>query len=134
MDPAAGAVATVPLTFLAQQKMQGMQPLTDAIVGDFKQGQRLEQQFQMVQGKCYGAVSVGAPGGITEMHIRFVALQPIPGIPNPVLAEDKGTGTQAALGGGGQCFKWSFPMGVNARVEYIAQAGQGIAAGRVYVK
>jgi hypothetical protein len=124
----------VPLTAVAQQRMQGMQPLTEAIAGDFKQGQRLEQQFQMTQGKCYGAVAVSAPGGISEMHVRFVALQPIPGIQNPVLAEDQSTGNQAVLGGGGQCFKWSFPIGVNARVEYIAQAGQGMAAGRVYVK
>jgi hypothetical protein len=133
LDPAAAAVATVPLTVLQQQKMQGMQPVTEVIAGDFKQGQRLEQNFQMTQGKCYGALSVGT-GQISEMHIRFVALQPIPGIPNPVLAEDKGTGTQATLGAGGNCFKYVWPIGVNVRVEYIAQAGAGIAAGRVYAK
>lgn len=133
LDPAAAAVATVPLTVLQQQKMQGMQPVTEVIAGDFKQGQRLEQNFQMTQNKCYGALSVGT-GQISEMHIRFVALQPIPGIPNPVLAEDKGTGTQAALGAGGNCFKYVWPIGVNVRVEYIAQAGAGIAAGRVYAK
>jgi len=112
--------------------MAGMQPATDVVAGQFQQGQVLEQQFQMTMGKCYGAVAVGA--GINEMHIQFVALQPIPGVPNPVLAEDKGTGSQAVLGGGGNCFKWSMPIGINVKVVYTAQAGAGIAAGRVYVK
>ncbi|RLB60028.1 MAG: hypothetical protein DRI90_14675 [Deltaproteobacteria bacterium] len=112
--------------------MQGMQPASDVVAGQFQQGQVLEQQFQMTYGKCYGAIAVGA--GISEMHIQFVALQPIPGVPNPVLAEDKTTGSQAVLGGGGQCFKWSAPIGINAKVIYTAQSGGGIAAGRVYVK
>lgn len=133
LDPASAAIATVPLGAVASQQLPGMQPTTDAIAGNFQQGQRLEQQFTMTQGKCYAAVAVGAPP-ISDMHIRFVALQPLPGIPNPVLAEDKSNGAQAVLGQGGNCFKWSLPIGINAKVEYIAQAGSGIAAGRVFVK
>jgi hypothetical protein len=133
LDPAAGAVATVPMNAVASQQLPGFQPVTDVVVGNFQQGQKLEQQFQMTQGKCYGAVAVGAPP-ISEMYIRFVALQPIPGIQNPVLAEDKSTGAQAVLGKGGNCFTWQFPIGINAKVEYIAQGGSGIAAGRVFAK
>ena len=132
-QPPPDVVALVRLFGSFHQHMAGMKPLTEVIAGDFKQGQRLEQQFQMTQGKCYGAIAAGAPG-ISEMYIRFVVLQPIPGVTNPVLAEDKTTGAQAVLGGKGQCFVWQFPIGVNAKVEYVAQGGQGIAAGRVYVK
>jgi hypothetical protein len=112
--------------------MGGMQPLTDPVAGQFQQGQFLEQTFQMTAGKCYGAVAVGA--GVSEMHIVFELLQPVPGVSNPLLAEDKSTGANAALGGGGNCHKWSLPFGVNVRAVYTAQAGEGIAAGRVYVK
>lgn len=132
IDPTAAQIAVGPLTLLAQQQMAGMQPLTPVIAGQFKQGQFLEQQFQMENGKCYGAVAVGA--GIQQIHIQFVALQPIPGVQNPVLAESKSSGAQAALGGGGSCFKWSFPLGINAKVIYTATAGEGLAAGRVYVR
>lgn len=132
IDPAAAAIAVVPLTGYAQQQMPGMSPLTDVIAGQFKQGQYLEQNFQMAHGKCYGAVAMGA--GISEMHIRFELMQPVPGIQNPTLAEDKLTGQAAALGAKGQCYKWALPIGVNVRAIYTAQAGEGIAAGRVYFK
>jgi hypothetical protein len=125
-------VAVVPLGAFAYQEMSGMQPLTDIVAGQFQQGQHLDQPFQMQPNKCYGAVAVGA--GISEVHIQFVVLQPIPGIQNPVVAEDQTQGSNAALGGRGKCYTWTFPMGINAKAVYIAQAGSGIAAGRVYVK
>jgi hypothetical protein len=103
------------------------------VAGNFQQGQYLEDRFQMVRGKCYAAVATGGPG-ISEMHIRFIALQPIPGVPNPVLAEDKTTGSRAVLGKDGTCARWHAPIGINVKVEYIAQAGSGVAAGRVYSK
>ena len=122
----------VPLGAYAAQEFQGMQPVTDIIAGQFQQGQYLDQPFQMQPNKCYGVGAVGA--GISEMHIQIVILQPIPGIQNPVVAEDKTQGSNAALGGRGQCYTWQFPMGINAKAVYIAQGGSGIAAGRVYVK
>ena len=109
-----------------------MKPLTEVIAAQFKPGQSMEQTVQLLAGKCYSALAVGA--GISEMNIKLVALQPIPGVQNPVLATDKTTGSSAALGPAGQCFKWSLPIGVNAKVIYTAAAGQGVAAGRVYVK
>ena len=132
IDPATAQIAVVPLGAYASQEMGGMQPVTDIIAGQFQQGQYLDQPFQMQPNKCYGAVAVGA--GISEVHIQFVVLQPIPGVQNPVVAEDQTQGSNAALGGRGKCYTWTFPMGINAKAVYIAQAGGGIAAGRVYVK
>ncbi len=132
INPAFAQAATVPLGAYAAQEVRGMQPLTDIIAAQFKQGQTMEHTIQLLAGKCYAALAVGA--GIGEMNIKLVALQPIPGIQNPVLATDNSTGASAALGARGQCFKWSLPIGVNAKVVYTAAAGQGIAAGRVYVK
>ena len=128
LDPAAAQVAVIPLTAFASQNLAGMQPVTDVVAGQFKQGQYLEAQFQMAQGKCYGAAAVGA--GVSEMHIQIVALQPIPGIQNPVLAEDKTQGANASI----NCYKWTLPIGVNAKAVFIAQGGEGVAAGRVYAK
>ena len=111
--------------------MQGMQPVTDVVAAQFQQGQKMEQRFQMVGGKCYGAVAAGA--GVNGINIKFVALQPVPGVPNPVLAEASG-GAQTALGGRGKCFKWSAPFGINVAAVYTATSGSGVAAGRVYAK
>jgi hypothetical protein len=132
INPTLAQAATIPLAAYAAQEVRGMKPLTAVIAAQFKQGQYMEQQIQLLAGKCYAALAVGA--GIGEMNIKLVALQPIPGIQNPVLAEDRTTGASAALGARGQCYKWSFPIGVNAKVVYTAASGQGIAAARVYVK
>ncbi|HHH11202.1 MAG TPA: hypothetical protein ENK23_03915 [Sorangium sp.] len=132
LDPNVALAATGPLQLLAQQHLAGMQPATPVVAGQFTTGQRLEQTFQMSPGKCYAAIAAGA--GPSEMHIRFVLQQPVPGIQNPVLADDKTRGSNAILGGGGNCFKWSVPIGANVKVEYIATAGQGMAAGRVFVR
>ncbi len=133
IDPAAAQVAIVPLNMLAQNELQGMQPLTDPVAGNFQQGQYLEQPFQMEPGKCYAAVARGA-SGVTEMDIRFVALTPMPGV-SPDLAEDSTTGPDAVLGGRGQCYHYIIPgVGINAKAVYTVRTGSGIAAGRVYVK
>ena len=109
-----------------------MQPLTDVIAGQFQQGQALEQVFQMTPGKCYSALAVGA--GIQEMNIQFILQQPLPMFPNPVLAEDQSSGNTAKLGARGSCFKWPMPFGANVKAVFTAVSGQGMAAGRVYVK
>lgn len=133
MLPGASAqIAIGPLMMAEQQEVPGMQPATELVAGQFQQGQTLEQQFQMAPNRCYAALAVGA--GISEMHIQFIAMQPIPGVPNPVLAEDKSSGNVGKLGTRGTCFRWQAPFGVNAKVVYTAVAGSGIAAGRVYAK
>ncbi len=132
LNPAAATFATAPLAYMANQNMRGMQPATAVIAGQFTQGQRLEQPFQMLPQKCYGAIAAAV--GIQDVHIQFILQQPIPGINNPVLAEDKAKGANAVLGGGGGCYRWQFPFGVNVKAVFTAAAGQGMAAGRVYVK
>ena len=133
LNPAAAVVATGPLAVLASQQMRGMSPATPVIAGQFKQGQYLEQTFQMQNGKCYSAAVVGV--GITTMKIQFVALQPIPGVQNPVLSEVTGSGQQLTLGNSSKCgHRWSLPVGINAKVVYTAVQGGGTAAGRVYFK
>jgi hypothetical protein len=106
-----------------------MQPLTEPVAGQFRQGQRLEQNFQMTSGKCYSAIAAGQP----NFRIVFDLLTPMPG-QSPALAESKVNGQRAVLGGRGSCFKWQLPVGVNVRVRYIAENGEGAGAGRVYVK
>ena len=127
--PAPSGPLNAAFNVFAQQEMAGMTPITDVIAGNFQQGQVLEQTFQMQPGKCYGAVASGA--GVQEMHITFVMLQPIPGVQNPVLAEDKRTGSNASIK---PCYTWQIPVGANVKVIYEARSGSGLAAGRVYVR
>jgi hypothetical protein len=101
------------------------------IAGQFAEGQTLEQPVQLLPGKCYTVLSVGA--GIQEMDITLIALTPVPGM-NPTLAQDSGGGSSASLGGRGNCFKWSWPVGVNAKFVLRATKGSGVAAGQMYSK
>src|SRR5690606_25928226 len=57
--PIDATLASAPLQLLAQQHLGGMQPLTAPVAGQFKQGQFIEQTFQMENGKCYGAIAAG---------------------------------------------------------------------------
>lgn len=101
------------------------------VAGQFKEGQILEQPIQILPGKCYSVLAVGA--GISEMDITLVATTPLPQA-SPVLAQDQGSGASASLGGRGNCFKWGFPFGINAKFMLKATRGSGIAAGQLYVK
>ena len=78
-------------------------------------------------------LAAGVPGGITDMDVALVALQPIPGVQNPVLAQDRTASANSSFGKG-NCYKWPWPFGINAKAVYTAKAGQGMAAGRVYTK
>ena len=124
--------ATIPLGQQAATHARGMQPLTPITAGNFRQGDVLEQQIQLLPGKCYTALAVGA--GISEMDIQLIALQPIPGVSNPVLSQDRTTGRNAVMAGAPNCYKWPWPFGINAKVVYRARAGSGVGAGRVYVR
>jgi hypothetical protein len=115
----------------AQQEAPGMTREGPVVAGQFKDGQILEQPIQILPGKCYAVLAVGA--GIAEMDITLVATTPIPQA-TPILAQDQGTGASASLGGRGQCFKWSLPFGINAKFVLKATRGSGIAAGQLYVK
>lgn len=116
---------------MAASQAPGMQKQGPAVAANFQQGQTLETQTQLVPGKCYTILAVGA--GIQELDINLIALTPIPGM-SPELARDNGTGSNAALGGGGKCFRLPVPFGVNAKWIITARQGSGLAAGQVYVK
>ena len=91
----------------------------------------MESAVTLNPGKCYTVLSVGA--GIAEVDITLMATTPVPGM-NPVLAQDSGSGQNAALGGGGNCFKWSWPMSIQAKYVIKATRGAGIAASQFYSK
>jgi hypothetical protein len=131
IDPNVANVATVPLLAFSQQEAPGMTREGPVVAAQFKEGQTLEQAIQILPGKCYTVLAVGA--GISEMDISLVATTPLPGA-SPVLAQDQGSGASASLGGRGQCFKWSLPVGINAKFILKASRGSGIAAGQLFVK
>lgn len=131
IDPNFAAVATVPLMAFSQQEAPGMTREGQVTAGQFKEGQTLEQPFQMMPNKCYTVLAVGA--GVQEVDISIVAVTPIPQA-SGVLAQDQGTGASASLGGKGNCYKWSFPFGINAKFVVKATRGQGVIASQLYSK
>ena len=131
IDPNFASVATVPLMAFAQQEAPGMQREGGVAAGNFKEGQILEQPMQIMPGKCYTVLAVGA--GVQEVDISLVAVTPIPQA-SGVLAQDQGSGASSSLGGRGNCFKWSFPVGINAKYVIKATRGQGVIASQLYSK
>lgn len=131
IDPTMAAVATIPLMQLQSQHAQGMQKEGPVLAGNFQEGQRLEQAVQLMPNKCYTITATGA--GIQELDVQLVIIAPLPG-QTPALAQDNQTGSTAVLGGSGNCFRWSFPMGANAKWIMTATKGSGVAAGQMYVK
>lgn len=130
MDPNLASAATFPLGALAKQEAPGMNPDSPVVAAQFQEGQVLEQPVQLLPNKCYTVVAFGA--GIQEMDITLVAVTPVP--VNPVLAQDNSTGNTASLGGKGNCFKWTWPVGINAKFVMKASRGAGMAAGQMFVK
>jgi hypothetical protein len=131
IDPSLAQAAIVPLMAYAQQEVPGMQRDGNPVAGQFKEGQLLDANFQMLPGKCYAVLAVGV--GIQEVDLQLVALTPVPGL-NPVLAQDGGAGDHASVGGKGSCYKWALPFGINAKYIIRATRGQGIAAGQLFSK
>jgi hypothetical protein len=132
IDPNLAAAATVPLMAFANTEAPGMQREGNMIAGQFQQGQSLEQPMTIQPGKCYTVVAVGA--GIQEVDITMVATTPIPG-QSPQLGKDTTQGSQASLGGKGNCVKLAIiPFPVQAKFVVTATRGAGIAAAQLYVK
>ncbi len=130
--PAAAAAATPVLQAMAANEVKGMQPDGGAFAGQFQQGQSLEQPFNIQPGKCYSVVGVGI--GITQLSIQIQAQATIPGMPPVTLAQSNGSGPNATLGGGGNCFKNPLPIGGPAKVVMTATGGSGIALGQIFSK
>ena len=131
IDPNLAGAAVVPLNSYANTEAQGMRADGPVFAGNFQAGQTLEQQVQLLPGKCYTVLGVGA--GITELNIQLIALTPVPGM-SPVLAQDNTTGANAAVASRGNCYRWPLPVGVNAKIIMTAASGSGLAAGQLYSK
>ena len=82
-------------------------------------------------GKCYTILAVGM--GIQEVDITLASNLNLPGL-TPVLARDSGSGSQASLGGKGNCYRVPVPVQVPAKFIVRATKGSGIAAAAVFVK
>lgn len=108
-----------------------MNPDSPVVAAQFQEGQVLEQPVQLMPNKCYTVVAFGA--GIQEMDISLVAVTPLPNVAGP-LAQDNSTGNTASLGGKGNCFKWTWPVGINAKFVLKATRGAGMAAGQMFSK
>jgi len=131
IDPNFAAAATGPLMLFAQQQAPGMQREGNVAAAQFQEGQTLEEPVNLQPGKCYTVLAVGA--GVGEVDIQLQLTTPMPGM-NPALAQDSGSGQQAALGGGGNCYKWPWPMAGQAKYVIKATRGAGIVAAQLYVK
>ena len=129
IDPNVASVATVPLFAMAVQEAPNMNRDGGVVAGQFREGQTLDQPFQLAPNKCYTVFAVGA--GVTETDISIVAVTPLP-TASPVLASDSTSGPSASLGGRGNCYKWNGPFAINAKVVYKATRGLGIIAGQIY--
>ena len=102
------------------------------VAANFQQGQTLEHEMTIQPGKCYTVVAVGV--GIQEVDITMVAVTPIPG-QNPQLGKDTTSGSQASLGGKGNCIKLAvIPFPIQAKYVITATRGAGMAAAQLYVK
>jgi len=126
----AGA-ATVPLMAFANTEAPGQSREGNIVAANFQQGQIQEVPVTLQPGKCYTVLAVGV--GIQTVDISLVATTAIPGLAG-VLAHDSGGGTQASLGGKGNCYKLPLPISVQAKYVVSATAGQGMAASAMFSK
>ena len=130
IDPNLASVATVPLMAYAQQEAPNMGRDGNLVAGNFLEGQTLEQPFTLSPGKCYTVLAVGA--GMSQVDLSIVAVTPLPQ-GSGVLATARGT-SNASLGGRGSCYKWDFPVAINAKYVVRATHGRGLAAAQLYSK
>lgn len=129
IDPSMAQVAIGPLMIYANQEAPGMTREGNPAAAQFKEGQTLEAPFQMLPGKCYAVLAVGAGVQEVDIQIQTVVLNV-----SQVVAQDQGAGDHASVGGRGNCYKWLAPIGVNAKYVLKATRGNGIIAGQLYVK
>ncbi len=131
IDPNLAQLAVAPLTIFANTEAPGMAKEGPTVAGNFQEGQTLEGSFTFQPGKCYTVVAVGA--GIQEIDIEMAYVTPIPGL-NPTIGKDTQKGSQASIGGKGQCLKPMSPFPANAKFVVRAAKGAGVAAAQLYSK
>ena len=133
LDPMFAGVATAPLSAFATTEAPGMAREGNIGAAQFQEGQISEQNLTLQPGKCYAVLAVGV--GVAEVDIALVGVSPIPGLQG-VIARDGGSGSQASLGGKGNCYR--LPpfalMPVPAKVVVKASRGAGVVASAVFTK
>ena len=131
IDPNLAQLAVAPLTMFANSEAPGMAKEGATLAGNFQEGQTLEGTFTFQPGKCYTVLAVGA--GIQEVDVEMQYVTPIPGLA-PSIGKDSQKGTQASIGGKGNCLKPISPFPANAKYIVRATKGAGVAAAQLYVK
>jgi hypothetical protein len=130
IDPALAGVAAAILDKVAGNLAPGMSRDGAPMAAVFQPGQTMEQVIPLQTGRCYTLLAAGPAVQAWDLSLIFVA-PPMPIL--PVLAHETATGTTAALGGNGNCFKWSWPP-AQARVVVKVTQGGGIAVAQLYSK
>ncbi|HEY4120879.1 MAG TPA: hypothetical protein VGM56_23610 [Byssovorax sp.] len=130
--PGMAAAASLPLQAMANQEAPGMSPDGGAFAGQFQEGQVLEQPINLQPNKCYTIVSAGI--GVQEISIQLLGPQLLPGAPPMILAQSTGSGPQAVLGGGKNCWRFMSPIGAPGKVLVKANKGAGMVAAEVFIK
>jgi hypothetical protein len=131
LDPNLAGLATGPLAIYANSEAPGMAKEGAPVAGNFQTGQTLESAFTFQPGKCYAVVAVGA--GVSQVDLEMQYVTPIPGI-NPSIGHSSQKGSQASIGGRGNCLKPMSPFPANAKFILRATSGAGVAAAQLYSK
>ena len=130
IDPTLAGAAGAILDGVAGNLAPGMSREGAPMAATFQTGQTMEQVIQLQSGRCYTVLAAGPTVQAWDFSLILVA-NPVP--VQPVLLHEAATGTPAAMSGGGNCFKWSWPP-VTARVVVQVTQGGGIAVAQLYGK
>jgi hypothetical protein len=130
IDPTLAGAAGAILDKVAGNLAPGMSREGSPMAATFETGQTMEQVVQLASGRCYTVIAAGPAVQAWDFSLVLVA-NPLP--VTPVLVHETATGTPAAMGGGGNCFKWSWPP-VTARIVVKVTQGSGIAVAQLYGK
>jgi hypothetical protein len=130
LDPTLAGAAGAILDKVAGNLAPGMSREGGPMAATFQTGQTMEQVVQLASGRCYTVVAAGPTVQAWDFSLLLVA-NPLP--VTPVLVHETATGTPAAMSGGGNCFKWSWPP-VTARIVVKVTEGSGIAVAQLYGK
>jgi len=117
---------------MAKSDARGMTAEGGAFAGQCGEGQVIEQTFNATPGKCYTVFAVGL--GSQQVDIAAMTVSPSSAIPSLTIATSSTNGPNATIGGGGQCVKYSFPVGGPFKIQVKSTKGSGVLVARVYSK
>jgi len=117
---------------MAKGDARGMTADGSAFAGQCGEGQTIEQTFNATPGKCYTVFAVGL--GVQQVDITAQTVSPSPMIPSVTVAQSSTSGPNATIGGGGNCVKYTLPIGGPFKIVAKASKGTGVLVARVYSK